>query len=218
MSEPSYRAVEALFTRWYERGLVDEFVRQASEAGAKDGTTLSDIVAADAVRLFDAYLAAAIARENNILSKAIENQSWVRETLSRSAVAVFAATASPTPTEPTKQPDSSKQMSLIAERWSVLPRLPGSLTLAGTVWLPRILWALEFARMNNMGELTAAQIAQVLCKYGDIDVPDTNVARAFRDFAKRDDVHVFYHRRGKRYTISSEGTRVISSIIRGEHQ
>ena len=217
MSEPSYRAVEALFTRWYERGLVDEFVRQASEAGTRDGTTLGDIVAIEAARLFDAYLTAAIARENNTLSRALENQSWVRETLSRSAVVVLATRTASTSTNPPKEVGDSKQIALLAEQWKALPRLPVSLTLAGTVWLPRILWALEFARINNMGHLLAAQIAHVLCEHGDIDVPNTNVARAFRDFAKRDDIQIFYQRRGKRYAISSEGTRFVSSVIGGVH-
>lgn len=217
ISEPSYRAIEALFTRWYDRDLADEFIRRASEAGTKEGTTLSDIVAAGVVSLFDAYLGAAVARENAILSRALEHQPWILETMSRSEVVASSRAAVPVRTAQPEGAVSPKQMVLIEEQRDPLPRLPGSLTLAGTVWLPRILWALEFSRANRMGALTAAQISRVLCEHGDIDVPDTNVARAFREFRRREEVQVFFHRHGKRYTISPEGTRTISSLIRGAH-
>lgn len=217
-SEPSYRAIEALFTRWYDRDMADEFIRQASRAGTADGTTLSDIIVAEVVRLFDAYLAAAAARENSILSRALERQIWARETLSRSGVAALPPVAASAQSGLTEKAVSFTQMSLIEEQRKALPRLPASLVLAGTVWLPRVLWALEFARVNSMGGLTAAQIARVLSEHGDIDVPGTNVARAFRDFGKSDEIRVFFQRQGKRYAISSEGTRTISSLIQGAHE
>jgi len=99
----------------------------------------------------------------------------------------------------------------------ILPRLSRNQKLKGSVWVPRILWALEYARINRLGSITAARIANILTEKADIDVPKTNAARAFRDFAKNQDIMVYFNRYGKRYSITNEGSAIIRSIIQLEH-
>jgi hypothetical protein len=199
-----YRTSMALISRWYDQELANKFICQAAGAGTEEGTSLSDIVAANAVDIFEAYLGAARVREDRLLSESFSIQPWVQETLSRSNSwdAVTSANEYPNPKE---ENSISAQLSFdIPTQVKALPRLPRTLTYHDTVWVPRILWALEYAAINKRYPLTAAQIAKILSEEGDMDIPNTNVARAFRDF--KPDIAIYFSRQGKRYSITHEGS------------
>ena len=207
-----YRTTMALISRWYDPDLAQEFIRQAAKAGTEEGTSLGDIVAADAVAIFEAYLGAAKVREDQLLSEKFSVQPWVRETLSRSN----SWDVQPKQEKPAQENSICEQLSLdVAIQSEPLPRLPRNLKLHSSVWVSRILWALEYAAVNQRGLLTAAQIAQILTEEGDVDVPNTNVARAFREF--NPDIEVYFIRHGKRYSITKEGSAVIRSCITSEY-
>lgn len=90
-----------------------------------------------------------------------------------------------------------------------LPGLRGSLRLQGSVWLPRILWALEYARRSNATPRSAADIARILQENG-VDVPATNTARAFR--TAQDDPRITglcEEPTSQRYVISGKGRRIL---------
>jgi hypothetical protein len=83
-------------------------------------------------------------------------------------------------------------------------------TMDGSVWVPRILWALEYARRNALGPQSASDISRVLGQNG-VTVPSTNVARAFRD-RKQDSAYWTEHD-GQRYEISDAGSVAISAQL-----
>ncbi|HEY9625680.1 MAG TPA: hypothetical protein V6C84_00120 [Coleofasciculaceae cyanobacterium] len=215
-----YRTAMALISRWYDRDLAYEFIRQAEKAGTEDGTSLGDIVAANAVAVFEAYLGAARVQEDQLLSEKFSTQPWVQETLSRSN----SWNANPLIGNQPSQ-GKSTQGSLTIEQLSLnvspqperLPRLPRDLKLNSSVWVPRILWALEYAAINRCGSLTAAQIAKILTEEGDMDIPNTNVARAFREFSGDPGIEICFTRHGKRYSITNEGSAIIRSCIQSEY-
>src|SRR5690606_5493636 len=130
------------------------------------------IIEAGAVDIFDAYLQLACSQEDASLAKAIFQEDWVRDVLSHASQALGLtelpspekiATPSPKAKAPTQIP-----MSFLAQATeSSLPRIPRSLEYGGTVWVPRILWALEFARRSQLGPLTAADIARILSSEGE---------------------------------------------------
>jgi hypothetical protein len=214
-SQKVYLTAMALITRWYDEDLVQEFIRQSEKAGTEEGTSLVDIVESGAVSIFEAYLKGARVREDQLLSKELQVQSWVQETLSRAN-----SWDSNPSIEQQKKKQSAQTNQLTLDgmpQAEILPRLSRNQKLKGSVWVPRILWALEYARINRLGSLTAAQIANILTEEADIDVPKTNAARAFRDFAKNQDIMVYFTRHGKRYSITNEGSAIIRSIIQLEH-
>jgi hypothetical protein len=212
-------------SRWYDKELVQEFIRQATEAGTEEGTSLGDIVTSNAVSIFEAYLGAARAREDKLLSEKFSKHVWVQETLSRSNSWDESLSLDDQFRQEKLGQESSRieqfpgeQLSLdVVPQSELLPRLPRNLKLHSSVWVPRILWALEYAATNHLGPLTAAQIAKILTEEGDMDVPNTNVARAFRDFRKNSDIEIYFVRNGKRYSITSEGSAIIQSIIQLEY-
>jgi hypothetical protein len=215
-----YRTAMALITRWYNPDLAQEFIRRAENAGTDSGTSLGDIVAANAVETFEAYLKTSRALEDRLLSDKFLMQPWVQETLSRSNSwsANITLEDSPKQQGAVILENSSEQLILdVIPQNKLLPRLPQNLPLNGSVWVSRILWALEYARVNQLGQVTAAQIATILTREGDRDLPNTNVARAFREFAKKPEIEVYFSRSGRRYSITSEGTAVIMSLIKAEY-
>ncbi len=99
-----------------------------------------------------------------------------------------------------------------------LSRLPKNLkSQSSSVWIPRILWALEYAKINHIGTISAARISRILINEGGMDVPDTNVARAFREFKGKSHIEIYFTRIGKCYSITSEGSRYILSLIKSEY-
>lgn len=213
-SQKVYRTTMALISRWYDPDLARQFVRRANEAGTEEGTSLGDIVAANAASIFEAYLGAMKVREDKLLSEQFHRQEWVQETLSRSNAWNYDPVAE---TQSTPEPDAPVQQLLFNIKQTSLPRLPRNFELKESVWVPRILWALEYAAINQLGPVTAAQIARILTKEGDVDVPNTNVARAFRKFNGNRDIEVYYSCTGKRYSITKQGSDIIRSCIQSEY-
>ncbi|MCY7274940.1 MAG: hypothetical protein LH702_14710 [Phormidesmis sp. CAN_BIN44] len=211
-----YRTAMALISRWYNPDLAQEFIRQAVEAGTEEGTSLGDMVAANAVERFEAYLGSARVLEDQLLSDRFSTQSWVYETLSRSNINL-SSEVQHNQENFAKKTSSIEQLALDVIPKKLLPRLPQNLKLHLSVWVARILWALEYARVNRSGSLTAAQIAKILTDEGDKDIPAPNVARAFRDFKGKPDIEVYFTRNGKRYSITPEGSAFIQSFIHSEH-
>jgi hypothetical protein len=210
----AYRAAMAMVMRWYDADSAQRFIQKARDAGGVDGPTVGDVSVSDAPLVFDGYLAEMIAKERGTLSPEVGRSGWATETLSRSAgllpTVLSAAREDRTPSPPkAKNQPSAKQLTLVSERQSVLPTISRDLAHDGTVWIPRILWALEMARRNSWGALTAADISRILKNHGNIDVPNTNVARAFRDQGHSE----LWCALGKRYQITDAGTLVIRGLV-----
>jgi len=221
-----FRTAMALICRWYDNSLVEQFILKSEQAGTEDGTSLGDIVSSNAVSIFEAYLKASKKRENRLLSEKFSQQPWVKETISRSnvwnkstSITEEISNDSERNERHIKIDDGSQQLSFdIHVQTKQLPRLPRNLKLHSSVWVSRILWALEYADINELGPQTAAQIAKILTEQGDVDVPNTNVAREFRKYNKeKPEVKVYYTRQGKRYSITKEGSNVIRSCIESEY-
>lgn len=63
------------------------------------------------------------------------------------------------------------------------PPLGRRVKIFNSVWVPRLLWALEWIRLHEeAAPANAAKLAKVLTEHGGTRVPGTNVARAFREF------------------------------------
>jgi GTPase SAR1 family protein len=220
-SQPVYRTVMALICRWYDTELVHRFIEEAEHSGTDDGVSLSDIVLANTVSIFDAYLSAAKSREDKALSHSFNSKIWVQEVLSRShiiegqAIKIDLLQGKINDGE-----DSNNNQQLLLDVLSKkeLMRLSRNEKLHGTVWTLRVLWALEFARVNNYGAITAAKIAAILTEEADMDIPAPNVSRAFReDFTRHPEVKVYFARSGKKYSITEEGTKILNSFLRDEY-
>ena len=96
---------------------------------------------------------------------------------------------------------------------SPLPLLPRDRTLRGTVWIPRILWALEWSRREGRPPSSAADIARVLTEHGGLDVSGHNVARAFRDFRKDGNGARLWVSAGRGYEITTAGRRALEALL-----
>jgi hypothetical protein len=111
---------------------------------------------------------------------------------------------------PVTQPSTAEaapESSEVPDDFTLAP-LTGSPRLQGSVWLARILWALEYARRAGTSPITAAEIARALSDNG-VKVPGTNTARAFR--TPRDDPRrsgLCEESEGQRYAITPKGRRV----------
>jgi hypothetical protein len=97
-----------------------------------------------------------------------------------------------------------------------LSPLDGDPRIHGSVWIARILWALEWAARHGADPKSASDIARILSDNG-VRVPPTNTARAFR--TPRDDPR----RTGlceeigeQRYVISASGRRALFELLAGE--
>jgi len=227
---PTYRAAMASLTNWYDQDLAENFVKQSVQAGGEQGVTVNDIAVSPALGFFESYLATAVAREDARLSEAMEKHSWTGEVRARAAIISVAArpksqppVATALPPKTTARPPSKRrsgQLTLALESTSPAPTSgSGSLptfrrdrAYRGTTWIPRILWALEWARNNNLGPQTPADMARILSVHGEIDVPHNNVARAFRDLRGTDTVGLW---RGvaKRYVIEEGGSLLLRSLL-----
>jgi hypothetical protein len=91
--------------------------------------------------------------------------------------------------------------------------LEGDPRIHGSVWIARILWALEWARRHDPTPKSAADIARILSANG-VRVPPTNTARAFR--VPRDDPRrtaLCDEPAPQRYTISGSGRRALFELL-----
>lgn len=94
-----------------------------------------------------------------------------------------------------------------------LPELGEDARIHGSIWIARILWALEWATRHDASPKTASDIARILSDNG-VRVPGTNTARAFR--VPRDDPRrtgLCEEMPGQRYVISASGRRALFELI-----
>lgn len=94
-----------------------------------------------------------------------------------------------------------------------LAPLDGTPRIQGSVWKPRILWALEWARRHDPGPKSAADIAKILTDHG-VAVPGTNTARAFR--TEQDDPRatgLVEQTDGQCYTITEKGRYELFELL-----
>lgn len=217
--EPNYRALMARSTPWYGAELVGKFIEICQAAGDDQGPTIGDIAHSGAPKIFDAYLAQSIVAEDAQLVMGLESTEWVlavragtRGLLSKMVVESVAPRlggrvgALPVQLDfDLVRPDQPSSPNL--------PTIRRDLKHANTVWLPRILWALEWANQSNSGGRTAAEIATILTQHGGMQVPNTNVARAFRDLKGRDAIKGLWIHLGQRYEITDAGVRLLQALL-----
>jgi hypothetical protein len=111
-------------------------------------------------------------------------------------VAVQAAAALVAP-QPEAQPDPE------------LRPLGSKESMDGSVWVPRILWALEYAKLRNLGPQSASDISRVLTEHSGLNVPSPNVARAFRDRKQSSAASYWKEVDGQKYEISGAGSEAL---------
>ncbi len=81
-----------------------------------------------------------------------------------------------------------------------------------TVWIPRILWALEYARINQNEPVTAAGLAHILREQCQLDVRPNNMARAFRQLSEKQIADGLWDANEKAYRISPKGREVLAGL------
>jgi hypothetical protein len=219
-----YRALAALHMRWYDEDSLKTFVKQCNDASGWRGVTIGDVVTSGAVSTFDAYLSTSLAKEDAQLATAFSSHEWVRSVRSRAYIfehdgiqqrGFDEQTQRQAPPPPTRA--SENQMVLFAASVPQTTSIPmPSLSLEdeymGSVWIPRILWALIHAERTKSGPLTAAEIDRTLAEHAGINVHGTNVARAFRDM--KGTVDQLWVCQGKRYALTDAGRHAFHAAFR----
>lgn len=220
---PAYRAAMATTARWYDDALADEFVKRADCAGGENGPTIGDLAASTALAVFDNYLSQCLVEEDSQLVAEKATDIWIAEVRSRSAAYLPRLPEAATVTLPKKRPTGIRhtdQLSLLEPESPAsepsLATVPREKKHLGTMWIPRILWALEWARLNAQGPCSASDVARILDGNGGMNVPNTNVARAFRDLHKVNQKHRLWHAERKRYTICDAGRRALEMILKDD--
>jgi hypothetical protein len=163
------------------------------------------------------------AREDAQLADAVGQQLWAREVLARSGRFLPGLGTRPVGSSAMPQPKKSESpaptqavLGFVPKEMSdgtPLPTIPRDSAHSGTVWVPRLLWGLEWARRNLQKGVTPADLSRILKQYGEIDVPDTNVARAFRELRRNREVNAFWKCRGKRYEITDVGIAILNGLL-----
>lgn len=210
---PTYRAAMALTTCWHDPELAH---RMIDSMGPANEVSMDELVSSDVLQFFDAYLEKSESREDSLLVPTIEKHDWVRQVLSRTTRRNSQLAASGTGTLSAAEKVSPTQLSLGTGAAPDLPVLPESSILYGTVYVPRILWALEWARLDQRGAISAAQIAHILHENADLAVFPNNIARAFRDFKGKEkfsELTGLWTSERKRYQITPAGTKTLRAIL-----
>jgi plasmid stabilization system protein ParE len=238
LENPAYRLAMALVTEWYDHEAVQRFVSRAKSGGGRSGLSFGDIVETRAVDEFVAYLARQIQLEDTILNGDVRVQAhWRSEVLAHSAAILsndaFAHKTNaegsraelrrdgktPSNGPPPRRKRGSRpssQLDLLGEnkvRPEPLPRLQGTESLCDTVYVPRILWALEYAKILALGPQTAADLARLFSEHGGQMLQDTNVARAFRNVRQSHDAKGLWQCRGRRYVITATGSARLRAML-----
>lgn len=92
-------------------------------------------------------------------------------------------------------------------------KLTASASYEGTVWIPRILWALEQARKQGEGAKSAADLARILAGDAGLKVAPNNVARAFRDLKGKPYAKGLWLARQQKYTITKTGQDLLAKVL-----
>lgn len=218
-----YRALAGLYMRWYDEDALKAFAKQCVAAGGDRGVTIGDVVASGAVGGLDAYLAASLAREDSHLAAAFDRVEWVRSVKSRAypferdlspLSAVYDEQHEPSSGPPSRPSDDQLDLfpgEIPCRTTDVpMPSLSLDQEYMGSVWVPRILWALMHAERTKRGGLTASEIDRTLCNHAGLSVHATNVARAFRDLELS---MKFWECKGRRYRLTDVGRRAFAAAF-----
>ncbi|MEL6341161.1 MAG: hypothetical protein AAFV36_01640 [Myxococcota bacterium] len=117
----------------------------------------------------------------------------------------------------TTLPADDDQWSLELTLPEALPPLTPELTYSGTVWIPRILWALEWALRERLGPQSASDIARLLHAHAFLAVANTNIARAFRHHRRDSECQRMWRESEPlRYEILSYGREVLGRALQRE--
>lgn len=221
----AYRAAMALTTRWYAAEDLREFVSQAAEAAGASGLTIADIAASPALSTFNAYLKRCWAEEDASLAPSVRRtHEWAREVDARTTAIPQLDDPRPRPPdERSKGPGvgrrrTDRQLGLLGTDEPTRPLvqlrpLPSNFVHEGSTWLPRILWALEFAHRMGEPPRSSAEIARILNEHGEQSVVGNNVARAFREYKERRVHQTYWRVTGKRYVITDAGRAAIEAAL-----
>lgn len=239
LSSPTYRLAMAVLTDWYNPQICERFVDLALKAASpQSGLSFGDLAVAGAVALFDEYLAAQIAIENDGLVSSFD-PDWKLAVLTHAPVVAprpgghprsESSVGAPVPAKATRgggrragwQTEAPGQMSLfpvddkprdVAATAARLAKIPLGIRIHGTVDLPRILWALEFAGLTGRGPQSPADLARLFSEFGGHLVQTNNVARAFRTWNPNSEAHSWWTCERKRYTITAAGTARLQSLL-----
>lgn len=216
-----YRALAAMQMRWYDEESLKTFVKQCKDAGGKRGVTLGDVVASGAVSTLDAYLATSLTKEDSQLATAFSSHEWVRAVRSRAYL--FEHSILPPSSDdqivgeaaaPTRHSDAQLPMfeEATPSKQSIrMPSLSPDHEYMGSVWIPRILWALIHAERSRRGPLSAADIDRTLSEFAGLNVHGPNVARAFRDM--KGHANQLWLCQGRRYTLTDAGQHAFQAAF-----
>jgi hypothetical protein len=94
-----------------------------------------------------------------------------------------------------------------------LPPLPANATIRGSRWLARLLWSLEWARRTERGALRATDLGRLLRENAGLNVPDTNVARAFRELRTSPEADGLWNHESQRFVITPAGSLLITELL-----
>ena len=150
-----------------------------------------------------------------------EPESFVASVVEPVAQAVVAAAAQAEVVPPAAEPVAGEAAAApVAPDEDIAPPPPPELrplgqkeAMDGSVWVPRILWALEFAKLRDLGPQSASDISRVLGEHSGLNVPSPNVARAFRD-RKQQGASYWKEVDSQRYEISRAGSAALRKQLR----
>ncbi len=239
LNSPTYRLAMAVLTDWHNPQTCQRFVDLAlSAASPHNGLSFGDLAVVKAGALFDEYLAEQVAIEDDCLVSAFE-PDWKLAVLTHAPVVpprpgslqqsgsspsspIAAAAKQAGRRAAVRKSQDPAQTSLFPnvddggespgpDVW--VAKLPLGAKIFGTVDLPRILWALEFARLRGLGAQSPADLARLFTESGGHLVQPNNVARAFRTWNARPEAYVWWSCSRKRYTITAAGTARLHSFL-----
>ena len=227
--ERQYRLMMACATRWYQPDLARSFTERCEAASGDDGCTFGDLFESTADDFFETYVRQALDTEDGYLVPMSQHE-WVRNVMATSNPVFKRSIERDTRTW--REEGSDEQAATTGGEFQEalfpdlarppakptpnLGRIPRNTRAFGVVWVPRILWALEWGRQADHGPMSPSEIASTLRDHADIDVPHNNVSRAFRDLKKKPQTAGLWVIQGKRYEITEAGTSLIVSLIESD--
>ncbi len=203
------------------QGLVAMVWPSASSSVTKAGTTTPHVVQWSAAPE-PAPVAAAPVVPQVAVAAAVRALVAADEDMPAAEIAVEAAPAEapevetapmPVAAAPTPEPESTPVEAAPPAPAVPLRPLGTKEAMDGSVWVPRILWALEYAKLRQLGPLSASDISRVLTEHSGLSVPSPNVARAFRD-RKQQGASYWKEVDSQRYEISRAGSVALRKQLR----
>jgi hypothetical protein len=91
-----------------------------------------------------------------------------------------------------------------------MPSIAHGPKLFGTIDLPRLLWALEWARRKGRGALRAADLARIVSEHAGVAFAEPNAGRAFRRFKSHDPASRYWREEpAEHYAITQSGSQAL---------